>query len=231
MDHLLIIGASRGLGLALVAEALGSDCRVTAVVRGRAPLLDPFEHLHGSRLVILTADVRSEAALAAAASQLDQHPKVDTLVYNAAIHLERDRSDLTIANPDDILEMLDTNAVGALRSVKHFGRSLARDAQVVLISSEAGSIADAGRQSEYGYCMSKAALNMFAKLLANRERGRGSQIQIHSVHPGWMRTDMGGPNAHISAEEAAVAIMKTLRSCKGKPCPIFIDRLGEPLAW
>jgi NAD(P)-dependent dehydrogenase (short-subunit alcohol dehydrogenase family) len=153
------------------------------------------------------------------------------LVYNAAIHLEHERLDIEQSSPDAMLETLDVNAVGAARTVKHFRRFLSNDGLLLFISSEAGSIGNAKRASEYGYCMSKAALNMFAKLLANREQKLGTGVQVVAVHPGWMRTDMGGASADISAEEAAQTLLATLAARPRSGAPMFIDRQGQALPW
>ena len=118
-----------------------------------------------------------------------------------------------------------------MRTVKHLGRFVAPGGLLVLISSEAGSIGKNWRPSEYGYCMSKAALNMFSQLLSVRENQRESGIQVIVLHPGWMRTDMGGPNADISADEAAAQIVKTLSARHGQLGPPFIDRFGKAMGW
>jgi NAD(P)-dependent dehydrogenase (short-subunit alcohol dehydrogenase family) len=79
--------------------------------------------------------------------------------------------------------------------------------------------------------MSKAALNMFARLMGNREAQRGSGVRVLSMHPGWIRTDMGGPNAHLSPPEAARDVWRTLQARAVRPGAPFVDRLGEALAW
>jgi NAD(P)-dependent dehydrogenase (short-subunit alcohol dehydrogenase family) len=231
MSHWLIVGASRGLGLALVETLARQGERVTGLVQH-----DATRGLEGSGAAaprFLKADVRSDAELKMASGALAPDTRFDVIVYNAAVHLEHERSDIEQASAEAALDTLDVNAVGALRAVKYFRRFLANDGALVFISSEAGSIGAAKRSCEYGYCMSKAALNMLAKLLENRERQLGSKVQVSTIHPGWMRTDMGGPTAHISADEAAEAIVATLstRRAAASDAPLFIDRLGNALDW
>ena len=89
-------------------------------------------------------------------------------VYNAAgVSFLHERVDIENANPDDVLATLDVNAVGAVRAMKHLGRFVKNGGLVTLISSEAGSLTDNWRGSEYGYCMSKAAVNA-AKAMITR---------------------------------------------------------------
>jgi NAD(P)-dependent dehydrogenase (short-subunit alcohol dehydrogenase family) len=231
MKHWLIVGASRGLGLALARASCAAGDRVTAVAQRAEAKHPALEAEFDGRLKYLQADASSEPEVQAAAEALAPDTRFDVLVYNAAIHLEHERQDIEESTPDDMLRTLDVNAVGAARTVKHFRRFLANDGLMLFISSEAGSIGNAGRPSEYGYCMSKAALNMLAKLLSNRELKLGTRVQIVAIHPGWMRTDMGGAKAHISAEEAAESILKTLAARSASGAPLFIDRTGQALPW
>lgn len=176
-------------------------------------------------------DVRRAEDFERVARGLDEARSFDLFIYNAAVHLERGRLDIERANLDDVLETLDVNAVGAVRALKHLGRFVTRGGLIAFMSSEAGSLADNRRGSEYGYCMSKAALNMFACLSSVREQKRASNIQVLAMHPGWLRTDMGGPSADISADEAARDIVATLFARHESEGPPFVDRFGKPMAW
>jgi NAD(P)-dependent dehydrogenase (short-subunit alcohol dehydrogenase family) len=231
MNHWLIVGANRGLGLALARSVCAEGHRVTAVAQHADPKHASPHPEFGERLKYTHADVRSEPELQAAAERLPPGTRFDVVVYNAAIHLEHDRRDIEQSSPEDMLATLDVNAVGAARAVKHFRRFLTNDGLLVFISSEAGSIGNAGRPTEYGYCMSKAAMNMLAKLLWNRERKLETGVQVIAIHPGWMRTDMGGAHAHISAEEAAESILRTLAARPATGAPLFIERDGQALPW
>jgi len=227
MQHLLIVGASRGLGEALVRLALERGAQVTAVVRSREALTRL--EATSSRLAVLTADVRSESELRQAAERMVS--QVDAIVYNAAVHLEHDRRDIEDCDPEALLNTFDVNATGAVRTLKWFRRCLRPAGALVFISSEAGGISDAWRTSEYGYCMSKAALNMFAKLIANREAAQGNGVKVFALHPGWVRTDMGGQNAELAPDESAAAVLDTIARCFDTPGPTFVDRFGAPMNW
>lgn len=227
MQHLLIVGASRGLGEALVRGALDRGQAVTAVLRSPEALAALAAA--SDRLALLTADVRSEDDVRRAADRVTT--SFDAIVYNAAIHLEHDRRDIEDCDPEVLTMTFDVNATGAVRTVKWFRRHLKPNGALVFISSEAGGIESAWRTSEYGYCMSKAALNMFTKLIANREAARNSGVRVLALHPGWIRTDMGGQNAELSADEAAAAVLDTIALNLASPGPTFVDRYGTPMDW
>jgi NAD(P)-dependent dehydrogenase (short-subunit alcohol dehydrogenase family) len=228
VEHVLIVGASRGLGFELTRFAVSGSTRVTAIARPPAPALQELRAKHEGALTVGFADVRSDAELRAAAEGLGD-ARFDAIVYNAAIH--RGGDDILEASADDMLLTLDVNAVGAARAVRHFRPRLSDGGLLAFISSEAGSIASSGRKSEYGYCMSKAALNMLSRLMGNREKALGSGVNVVAIQPGWIRTDMGGPRAHLAPEEAARDVWRLLEKRASAPGAPFVDRLGEPLDW
>jgi NAD(P)-dependent dehydrogenase (short-subunit alcohol dehydrogenase family) len=100
---------------------------------------------------------------------------------------------------------------------------------LINISSEAGSIADSTRTGEMAYCMSKAALNMQSKILHNYLAPKG--IKVLAVHPGWVRTDMGGKDADISAQESAEGIFMLATQTWKADDTIYLDYRGNPMRW
>ena len=101
---------------------------------------------------------------------------------------------------------------------------------VVGISSESGSISTANREKEFDYCMSKAAMNMGTKLLGNYLKK--DNICVISVHPGWMRTDMGGQAADLDPEETARKLVEVFeKTRKAGISPRFIDNEGKDFPW
>jgi NAD(P)-dependent dehydrogenase (short-subunit alcohol dehydrogenase family) len=134
----------------------------------------------------------------------------------------------------------DVNALGPLRVAGAFLPLLrgGRTRIVVNVSSEAGSIAGCGRDSWYGYCMSKAALNMASALMHNTLRPLGGCVVV--VHPGWVRTWMRGhldEDADLSPAESAAGIIEQIdRARRGDALfrqerPAFIDWKGDTLPW
>jgi NAD(P)-dependent dehydrogenase (short-subunit alcohol dehydrogenase family) len=100
---------------------------------------------------------------------------------------------------------------------------------IINISSEAGSIADCKRSSEYAYCMSKSALNMASKIIQNALKARG--FKVLAIHPGWMRTEMGGQDADIHPDEAADGIFQLAMRQWQPEDEIYMDYQGSILPW
>ena len=197
MKTIFISGANRGLGLSLAKLYLEAGNRVFAGTRSASAPLTALESQYPGAMHLVVIDVSSEESVRAAGEAVGRMAgRLDLIINNAAL-LYRE----TAANPieridlDAAAETLDVNAMGPLRVLKYFLPLLDTGPRemVVNISSEAGSIADCQRDAWYAYCMSKAALNMASMILQNYLRGKG--IKVLAVHPGWMRTRMGGEDA------------------------------------
>ena len=136
---------------------------------------------------------------------------------------------------DKCLPVFNVNALGILRVLKETAPFLKAGSVVVNVTSEAGSIAACPRSAEYGYCMSKAAANMASRLFDNQYREKG--IRTLCVHPGWVKTDMGGKEAMASEnaiwpEESAEAIVKLALEADQIPEHVmYLDYQGKELPW
>lgn len=154
------------------------------------------------------------------------------MINNAGIHLENSRLPLEEADLAAMRTMFNLNAMGPLQMTRAF-LGLLRHGElkrIVNISSEAGSITDCTwRISEFGYCMSKAALNMQTKLLHNYLSPEG--FKLLAIHPGWMRTEMGGASADIDAAESASGIASLVMKDWTENDGLYFDYLGKPLPW
>lgn len=225
-----ITGANRGLGLALAIEVLKAGDTLVSLSRHR-----PESAEIRGKVTHYTVDVTDEPSVKAAADEIaKKFGKVDVFINNAAIYpmpLEQDLEKLTSEDLQGIIEMAKVNAFAPVLAARYFIPLLRKgnDKLLVNISSEAGSISQCGRTEEYGYCMSKAALNMAVKILHNRYRKEG--FRVFAVQPGWMRTDMGGPDACLGPEESAKAIMATLAKKNAATEDIFFDKDGNRLDW
>ncbi|MFC0331262.1 SDR family oxidoreductase [Paenibacillus sepulcri] len=194
--NLLITGANRGLGYEIAAEALERGHAVIAGVRSPGQENDKLSALaakYGERLTVAELDVTDEAGIAALAARMQQEGRtLGAIVNNAAILVARN-TQIESLDMDDVVNTFEINLYGPMRVVKHFLPLLTeKDAAIINISSEAGSITNA-YPGDYPYAISKTALNMFSQQLLSYVKGRG--IQVLSIHPGWMRTDMGGATA------------------------------------
>ena len=196
-----VTGADRGLGLALTARLLSKGWRVFAgqylggeLNRLAWPELAALaaQYPDGS-LTPVPLDVADETSVRAAAQKVGTHTdRVDVLINNAGVSSPHAQPIREPQNYDEMHRLYNVNALGPLRVVEAFlpltGASKMK--RLCFVSSEAGSINRCERTSWYGYCMSKAALNMAVKLLFNRLRPEGYTFRVY--HPGWLRSYMGG---------------------------------------
>jgi NAD(P)-dependent dehydrogenase (short-subunit alcohol dehydrogenase family) len=223
-----ITGAGRGLGRSLAELFLEKGYRVFAGVRRHTRGTAAASHSNFHRVLIDVVEPGSIERAALKVASLTTG--LDVLINNAAI-CESETSSLETLDFGKVAGILDVNTLGPLRVTKAFLPLLRRGSMktIVNISSEAGSIESCWRKGMFGYCMSKAALNMQSKLLENRLAGDG--FRIRSIHPGWMRTDMGGKNADIEPREAALGIYSIIINRRKKPIPLYVDYKGLPLKY
>ncbi|HYO95253.1 MAG TPA: SDR family oxidoreductase [Polyangiaceae bacterium] len=227
----LITGANRGLGLCLVESFVGAGYRVFAGSRKTSPQLEELGRRH-AELTLLTLDVTSPASVAACCNELGKVVGwLDMLLNNAAILPESGRGPLESMNIEVGHEVFDVNALGPLRVTQAFLPLLTRGERklIVNMSSEAGSIGNCWRKEEILYCMSKAALNMQTAILRNHLGPAG--FEVLAVHPGWLRTEMGGAAAEADPKDAADSIVSLLERRRMPDEPFYIDHRGEALRW
>ena len=218
--HIVVTGASRGIGLELVAQALARGDRASALMRRRpAPMPAALEEA-----AVLHADVTRPESLAAAAADLAA--PVDILVCNAGVYRGRGRIGDPVFGPDAWEETLMANIAGPYLTVEAFLPRLAEGARVAIVSSIMGSSARAPGGS-YIYRASKAgATNLACNLAADlRERG----IAVGSYHPGWVRTDMGGGSADIDAATSAAGLLARFDALSMETTGVFEDYAGEAI--
>jgi NAD(P)-dependent dehydrogenase (short-subunit alcohol dehydrogenase family) len=212
MKRILITGSNRGVGLELARQTLARGDRVFAGCRSpeRASALEELSAKYHEQITILSLDVADEESLAKCVAIVDGETEaLDIIFNNAAIF--RDGETIKTFQMDDVLHMLNVNAVGQILVVKYFFDLLKNgaDPKVVNISSEAGSISRMTEFRGYYYYASKAALNMFTRALAWDPETEG--ITVVAIHPGWVRTDMGGSDADLSPSESAEGILKVTK--------------------
>ena len=231
----LVTGADAGLGLSLVKRFLEAGFAVFAGMYRSDAELRNLASEYGDALTLIPLDVADVESVRAAARQVAERTNtLDIVINNAGIHL--------VKNPSQSLEQLDfenqqfqqtmnVNAFGPLRVVQQFQPLLENSERklIINISSEAGSIADCRRENQFAYCMSKSALNMQSRILQNYLQPRG--FKVLAVHPGWMRTNMGGPSATISPDESAEGIFQlALKEWKADDL-IYMNYQGVALPW
>ncbi|HEY4016446.1 MAG TPA: SDR family oxidoreductase [Polyangiaceae bacterium] len=229
--RVLVTGANRGFGAALTAAFARQGAQVFAAARKGHTTLDAILERYPSLVTGIELDVTDLASVEAARDAVaERAPALDVLVNNAAMRSPTVSEPIESIDFADVARTFDVNAIGPLRVAQAFLPMLrAGDSPVfVNVSSEAGSIGQCWRDREFDYCMSKAALNMATAIFANLLRGK---VHVFSMHPGWMRTDMGGPRASLDPEEVAEGVATKLLAV---PVPIaapFVDHEGHPLPW
>lgn len=230
----LITGAERGLGFCLVKDFLEQGATVVAGKRAADRNLRALGEC-GGRLVIVSLDIGDPGSVCAAREWVaDRFEAIDLLLNNAAIYPKELKSvpfearDLS----DGWLERtMQVNAFGPLRVTQQFLPLLEKGVgkTIINVSSEAGSLGDAWRTCELEYCMSKAAMNMHTRLLSNALGPRG--FRVISVHPGWMRTEMGGPEADMAPEEGSRGILRIATDPRSAANGAYVDYRGKPIPW
>jgi NAD(P)-dependent dehydrogenase (short-subunit alcohol dehydrogenase family) len=234
----LVTGADRGLGFALCTELLKQDWQVFAgQYMPQWPDLSILAGQYPQTLHIVSLDVSSlESTRAAALAVAKQTDHLEVLINNAGIYAPTARR--PIREPQDYAEMhrlYDVNALGPLRVTEAFLPLMERGSlrRLCFISSEAGSITRSERKAEFGYCMSKAALNMAIKILFNDLSPQGYTFRAY--HPGWIRSYMSGEKNMEATFEPEEAARKAIPLLLGQPENegqlILIDYEGNEWPW
>jgi NAD(P)-dependent dehydrogenase (short-subunit alcohol dehydrogenase family) len=235
----VVTGANRGLGLHFVDQLQRRGYRVIAGARrpGEADALRALQPLD-----VLPLDTGDPTSIRVFGDAVRAHTeRVDLLVNNAGIMSasaapvdERPADDAPANGPlpfldaEAMLTMFRVNSIGPVLVAQALDHLLGQGSVVVNLSSRLGSIG-IGRTDDYGYGMSKAALNMATTLLA-RELGRRGVITV-SVTPGWVRTDMGGSAASLDAAESTGSMADVVGRLTAADNGTFIDHAGRPVAW
>jgi NAD(P)-dependent dehydrogenase (short-subunit alcohol dehydrogenase family) len=229
---LLITGANRGLGLALAFEAVRRGHTVFAGVRNTQEIEEGLAELQANsphQVTIIKLDVTDENSISSAVQQVkDQIGLLDGIINNAGVLCERDKK-IEEISLNQVQITFDVNLFGPMRVVKHFLPILvkSKESSIINISSEAGSYQNA-YGGDYSYALSKHSLNMFTKQIQNYLKE--TKVCVLSVHPGWIKTDMGGEAAPGSPEETAEGILDLLeRKQEVQTQTNFINFKGEPM--
>lgn len=218
MTTTLVTGANRGIGYELSKQLKARGHDVIAVCRKSSPELERL----GVRVEagIDVADAESDLAQRTAGIELD------LLIANAGILRGDNLADLDF---ESVVEQLQVNAVGTLRTVHALLPRLKKGGKIALITSRMGSIADNGSGGYYGYRMSKAALNAAGVSLARDLKPRGIAVAI--LHPGYVRTDMTGNQGGIAPSESAAQLIARIDALEVANSGTFWHANGEILPW
>jgi NAD(P)-dependent dehydrogenase (short-subunit alcohol dehydrogenase family) len=229
MANVLITGANRGIGLALTRAFLANGDHVIATQRGAKAggVLAALQEDSG-RVEILTLDVANEASVAKAAASLKGKP-IDIVVNNAGVL--NDYGGVADGQHDEAAwrDVLMTNVAGGYFVAAHFlpNLKLSKQARLVFITSSMSSVSEPGGGA-YPYRASKAAVNSLTRNLALDLKADG--VAVAAFDPGWVRTDMGGADASISAETSAAGLLKRILALSPKSTGAIETYAGEKVA-
>jgi NAD(P)-dependent dehydrogenase (short-subunit alcohol dehydrogenase family) len=226
--RVLLIGASRGLGLALAREWAEGGRQVVATVRGpgRTPLHELADAFAG-QIEIETVDVTEPAQIAALRDRLAGR-MFDLLFVNAGV-TNQPESTVAQTPTEDFIRVMVTNALSPLRVIEAFQDQVEPAGTIGVMSSGQGSVANNERGGHEVYRGSKAALNTFMRSYAARHDGESRTLVL--IAPGWVRTDMGGPDARLGIDESIPNVVKTLDGLQGRTGLHYVDYLGRTVAW
>jgi NAD(P)-dependent dehydrogenase (short-subunit alcohol dehydrogenase family) len=220
----LVVGANRGIGLGVVKAFLaqGSDVIATARQPAEATALAELAHVEVQKL-----DMNDPAQIDGFAAGLKGRV-LDVALVNAGVYGPRDGSADTVTAAE-IGALMFTNAIAPIRLARHLLPHIRPNTGVLAFTSSVmGSVALNQGGAEL-YRASKAALNLLTRGLQGDAAGR--KITLLSLHPGWVRTDMGGPTAAVSVEDSARGLVAVIGRAKGKHRHDFIDYTGAEIAW
>nr|WP_221626885.1 SDR family oxidoreductase [Cohnella lubricantis] len=229
--NLLITGAGRGLGLEIAAEALERGHRVFAGMRNpekKNAKLSELTARYSDKLICVRLDVTDEDGIADLAADMRRSGlTLGTIVNNAAV-LEARNTPIEQLDMEAVARSFDINLFGPMRAAKHLLPLLTeKSASFINISSEAGSLTNA-YPGDYPYGITKAALNMLTEQLRRYLKDRG--VAVYSVHPGWMKTDMGGEKAPTDPRKSAIGIMDLIERKVVPDTPFhFVDYTGNAM--
>jgi NAD(P)-dependent dehydrogenase (short-subunit alcohol dehydrogenase family) len=226
--RVLVVGASRGLGLALAREWLRCGWHVVATVRG-PDWSRPGDLADVARdtLEIETVDVTVPEQIAALRQRLASRT-FDLLFVNAGVASQPEGT-VAETSTEEFARVMVTNALGPLRVIEALQDLVAPTGMIGVMSSGQGSVANNERGGHEVYRGSKAALNTFMRSYAARHRDDRRTLVL--MAPGWVRTDLGGPDGRLSIEESIPNVVKTLDALQGSAGLHYVDYLGRTVAW
>ncbi|MFH1016825.1 MAG: SDR family oxidoreductase [Pseudomonadota bacterium] len=230
----LITGASRGLGLGMAEKFASRGLKVFAAARHpeKAEALKKLQKKFEDRIFLIAMDVDSDASVENARKEVFRSTDhIDILINNAGRYAKETGESLAEVDFDQMHKTYETNVLGPLRVSKAFWSLMraGKEKKLVHITSQMGSIEENKSGGTYDYRLSKAALNMLNKNLSIDLAADG--VISVALHPGWVRTDMGGPEAPMDVETSVSKMTECILSLKPEQNGAFIRFDGKNLPY
>ena len=230
IKNVFITGANRGIGLELTRQYLAAGHEVFASARdpsteGLSQLIDRYPN----NLKTVVLDVTDESNIQTVVDSLEG-TSIDLLINNAGLFHSK-HEDFSSLNADTWIEEFRVNSISPFLVTRALKSNLesANSGVVGMISSKMGSMGDNQSGGSYSYRSSKAALNAVSVSLANDLSAL--DISVVALHPGWVQTDMGGPNGLIDVETSASGLKAILDKAGKAESGKFYDYSGKQLPW
>ncbi len=230
MPHIFISGGNRGIGLALVTRFLDAGWNVYTTYRDAdtaQELLQLSDSLNTNQFITKQLDITDYQAVAEFAKQI---PQLDVLVHNAGVYGSRPVL-FGQVNEEEWRHVLEVNTIAPLKVSEIFKSALDKGQLkcIAFISSKVGSMADNQSGGSYVYRSSKAAINSVMKSLSIDLLDEN--YTVASLHPGWVKTEMGGANALLTVEESSHALFQRIIELPQTKTGLFLNYNGDEIPW
>lgn len=225
MSKVLIAGASRGIGLGLTRAFLEREAHVHALIRSHPnPALERLKQQHASRLSFIICDMTCDDAPAQVRSSIED--RLDIAVFNAGVSTD---ASFESVSREDIADLFLSNAIAPLRVARALSPAMADNSVIAFMSSQMGSVELARASSMPLYGASKAALNSLLRSWSKADDKPNACLL--ALHPGWVKTDMGGDTAPLSVDYSVAGLTDTLLDHVGRTGCYFRDYSNQAMPW
>lgn len=226
---ILLVGASRGLGHAMAVEFAERGWSVVGTVRGDArTALHDLVDAHPGRVEVETLDITDADGIAALRGRLSRR-RFDILFVNAGTANRNQGESIAEVSTEEFVRVMCTNSLCVMRTVEGLQDLVRADGMIGVMSSGQGSIGNNTRGGHEVYRGSKAALNQYMRSYAARHAGEARTMVL--MAPGWVRTELGGPEAPLAIEDSIPKVVDVLIAQQGCPGLQYLDRDRNTVPW